>query len=207
MDWKQISKTWKEHPDWPATVAEWMDQKASGMHLLEQVQARDRKNQRLIRVAVNMLSIATALLTITVFLNPAPDLFTHYSTRATAALEILAFTLFIPYGYKKLMEYQANLESLSLSEFLAYGEKRFAFWRKDSWILIPYIILIGAALNFSIMGRYNENGFSWTVFFWLNGSFLLVMGIAFLLSWLNWRKKQLPILQEIRSIRTGFSES
>ena len=78
------------------------------------------------------------------------DIFMNYTTRATAAMEILAFTLFIPVGYRKLMEFKSNLTSLSVMEFLEYGEKRFVYWRRDSWVLIPYLLLLGGALNITI---------------------------------------------------------
>lgn len=205
MDWNQITQQWKGQKGLNMSVSDWLNQPGSEEGLLDKVRERDKKDQRMIKGFVKLLSFATALLTVAIFLNPDPDIMENYSTRAMAACEILAFTLFIPYGYKKLIEYRSNLSSFTLLEFLEYGEKRFAFWRKDNWVLIPYMLLLGAALNFSILGNY-WGGFSWDKFAILNGAYLLLIAVSLFFSYRNWKKKHFPILQQMRQIRQEMQD-
>ncbi len=165
--------------------------------LIERIKKSNQQSVRTLWRLIVTMFVAMVIIIVVFFLNPDPEL--NYLNRLAGGFMTLAFLLYIPFAYKWYARLKSAEYIQSVLKFLEISEMRHRFWNKDSWMLIPYILLIGASMNASLFARYIPE--SWSTgcaLLIVNSAFLVLICFSFLAGYRSWKRKKKPVLTDIR---------
>ncbi len=96
---------------------------------------------------------------------------------------------------------KATEMGLPIKKFLEISEMRQRFWHKDSWMIIPYALLLAGAINTTVMGRYWPEEWSTLLgYIVVNTGFFGFVAFAYWHNYREWKKKKKPFLNQIREL-------
>ena len=204
MDIKEFSKRIKETDASGLDFIADQSQNKSDL-ILDQVRESNKKSLKTIRFMIRLIMGAMVVLVIVFMFNPDPEM--TYAQRVQGGFLFLAFVLYIPFAYKAYMKLKYLEYGMSTREFIDISEERLRYWTKDSWMLVPYILLLLGGLNTTVFARYWPDDWSlWLGILLVNGGFFLIMGFALWSSIRQLRKDKKPLLVKLLELKDAVNE-
>ncbi len=189
-------------PDWLLDKAKAMSDEDS---LFDRVRSQNRKSLKTIVFLLRAMFAAMVMMIIVFMFNPDPEI--TYPQRVQAGFLFLAFVLYIPFAYRWYMRLKYTEFGLSTHDFLMLSAERLKFWTKESWMLVPYVLLLLAGLNTTVFFIYWPAG--WSVLPGVIVVNTLFIGLVFFGLWTSyrsWKRKKQPLLNELMDLISQWDE-
>lgn len=164
--------------------------KAELNRLVQRLQKEDTRNlltlKRFQWIFIGLISFYS----IVFILNPLAGFELRY--RLTGICYVLAFVIFGLIFRKYYREFKSIDYSLPVSDMLQKAAERYSFRNKNTWWVIPPLLLIDAGLTITLFHRIT--GFTtWERIGLVQLLYIPIMIIAFLFGVRNWYKRQKPL--------------
>ncbi|NQU87990.1 MAG: hypothetical protein HQ541_19760 [Mariniphaga sp.] len=167
------------------------------------LKSEDLKSKKIIKRFYVIYVIAAIFYILLFIVNPDPEL--TFQARISGSCFIVAFLIYIHLFRNKYIKLK-KIDYLAASRhFLADAKKRFSFWNKELFWMIPTFILIDYGATFSLTKYINITNIITEILLIQLGYFCLIV-ISFYFGRLDWKKKKMPIFNKITNILAEFEE-
>lgn len=134
-------------------------------------------------------------------LNPDPELTPYKRFMGTSF--VIAFIILLILFKKVHTEINRTFFLKSPKEFLMEVRKRYVFWNKKQFWLIPALLLVNIGATLSI-SRYLEDINLFTGIIMFQILFWILMTFGFFMGKRDWVKNKKPVLQKIEKMLSEF---